>query len=120
MTKVGPVTVRTPESDNGDVLKGAAFVAHLRKVQKSANAAGDALLETYVIVRRGIMKSGKRYFAGMDVKYKAYRVTRPIKHMAECRFEQARAASLAILLYQGAFADATIERVKAGEFDPLS
>ncbi len=118
MTKVGTGTVRHPASDMGDILSGSGYLEWLRRMAKHELIAHDACQEAAAIVRRGIEKSGKRYLMGLDVKWTARRCTKPILFLAGLHWEAARACSLAIQLYQGAFADATVERAAAGEFDP--
>ncbi len=102
----------------GDILSGSGYVKWCRDQIKYHLTGYDAKMEAAAIVQRGIERSGRRWLVGLDVKWTARRCVRPVKHAAALEWEAAKALSLALQLYQGAFAEATTERASAGEFDP--
>lgn len=107
-----------PARDVSGILRATGLEAYLRKCAQHDVAAHDALHEAATLLRRGIERSGKRWLMGLDVKWKAYQVTRPLRHAGDMHLESAKAYHVCLALYRGAFAEAARSRVLAGEFDP--
>lgn len=118
MTATITKTSGHPATDMSGMLSGTGLTAYLHKCAKHEVGAHDAYHEAAALLRRGIEKSGKKWLMGMDVKWKAYQITRPLRHMADLHLESAKAAYVCLALYRGAFAEAARQRSGAGEFDP--
>lgn len=123
MTSAGMMTktasaIRSPASNNGDILTGSGLEKYIQTNVAFSLKTHDALLETANILRRGIIKGGRRWLFNIDGKIAARKVTKPLRAAAACHFEAARDLMLTLALYRQTFADAHIARSGAGEMDP--
>lgn len=110
--------VRPPAADMGDILTGSGLEDYLRKCMVFHLACSDAFEEAADLLRRAIIKSGRRYLFRADGKLAARRITKPLRQAAAANYDTARMMQLCLVLYRQQFADAHNQRSGAGEFNP--
>lgn len=107
-----------PANDFSGILTATGFTAYIEKCRRHQMAQRDALLEAAAVLRRGIEKTGKWYLGGLDAKWAARKITRPIRHAAYLHEEAAKALSSSHAVYLGTFGSAAKMKKDAASFDP--
>lgn len=118
---VAPSTVtavKHPAANMGDILKGSGFTLWVQRCVAFEMRAAGAYNEAAAIMRRGIMKQGRRFLRGADMVMTARRICRPLEIAADNHMAAARALTVSLALYHRSFGDGATERAKAGAFDP--
>jgi len=101
------------------LLTGSGLHDYLNAVRAADMKAYDAQTEAAVQLERAIRRAGngKMWAAGVDLRFVASRVARPLKHAGALHLEAAKAAGTAWAVYSGSLT-AQGGKVHSGVFDP--
>lgn len=108
----------TAAEDISGILTATGLQAYLEACRKQEMAAYDALHEAAVRLRKGIEKSGSKWAMGLDVKWAARKICKPIDHAANLHLEAAIALRVSWEYYCGTIGAPKKGKVGSGTFDP--
>lgn len=108
--------VNHPAARNGNVLTGSGFTSWIQACIQFEMRAAGAYYETAYVVRRAIMRSGRKYLRGLDVVMTAKRITRPLVVAGDNHMAAAKALNVALAMHHQAFAGA--REAKTGGYNP--
>jgi hypothetical protein len=106
--------------DISAILSASGLQAYLEACRKQEMTDYDALHEAAVRLRKGIEKAGngRWWAAGLDLKWVARKITRPMEHAADLHQEAAKALRVSWEIYLGTLGAPQDGKVGAGTFDP--
>lgn len=104
----------------GAILSATGLQAYLEASRRELMTDYDSLHEAAVRIRKGIEKSGagRWWAAGLDLKWAARKITRPMEHAADLQQEAAKALLVSWEIYLGTLGAPQNGKVGAGTFDP--
>lgn len=117
MTQAIKVRTTNPAADISGILTATGRQAYVNRNRAHLMAIADALREAQALEKKAILKSGKRWLFGLDVRRAAWKITKPTGHAADLCEEAARALVAGGKEYTVIFGGAR-EAAKRQAFDP--
>ena len=107
-----------PAQDISGVLTATGLHTYINGVRAHLMRGYDGMHEASAVLRRGIERSGggQWWAMGVDLRWAARKITRPIDHAADLQMEAAKALCTSWELYVGQFG-AMSQKAGAGTFD---
>lgn len=109
-----------PAMDHSGIYTATGLQAYLERNRRHLIAGYDATSESSAALKLAIVRmgGGNWWAMGIDTKWAAAKIARPIQHAADLQLEAGRALATAWEIYLGTLGQPGTKRGHAREFNP--